>query len=233
MRIISRFQDYYDSALAHGADMSQIYRREQRVVDAIMLPFTTPYNGASDYFQGGILIVCGKPVIRVRHSYVRDGRPVTSEWRDHYDPSDALCEKRKWRSWRDYPSQARLEESFSGSTWDQLCVRHTTPLLLLTPWVDKRSDGVQIEDVARVRADSLHSQRRGYGESIWSVMRDPRLADFEFQKVVHPFQMLQEISMYMGSQLAKETDKMFMLTDTERLEKHGFDKKTSFRNTKD
>lgn len=230
MRIISKFRDYYDSALAHGADMSQIYRREQRVVDALMLPFSAPYNGASDYFEGGILIVCGRPFVRVRHKYILDGKPAVSEWRGSYDATD-LCEEKKWRNWREYPVQSSLEK-LDANTWDQLCVKHATPVLLMVPWRGESRDGIVTEESARVRADYLHTQRRGLAESVWSVMRDPCLADCEFQKVVHPFQMIQEISMYMGSRLAVESDRMGKLSDTERLEKHGFDKITSFRKGK-
>lgn len=232
MRIISRFHDYYDSALAHGADMSQIYRREQRVVDAIMLPFTAPYTSANDYFHGGLVVVCGKPHLRLRHEYVRKGEKVITDWIDSYDPEHALCVKRKWRSWRDYASQERIERDVPADTWEKLCIKHAAPLLLIAPWRDRRYDDVPIEDAARARADALHTHRRHYGESIWSVMRDPRLSDYEFQKVVHPYEMLQEISMFMGSQLAVECDKMVKLSDTERLEKHGFDRVTSFRKEK-
>jgi hypothetical protein len=56
------------------------------------------------------------------------------------------------------------------------------------------------------------------------------LKQIGFASVVDPWQAYQQIEMWIGSQLAKEEDKMVKLSDNELINKHGFDK-VSFRNT--
>jgi hypothetical protein len=238
MRIISSTRDYYDSVMGFGADLSVVYNRKPEIIDAVTFDICAPYNTASNLYEGGVLVICGQPLVRVRLRYTeklaRQNTHVerVTEWRDTYSPRLELNKKEYWRNWRDYMSQ-EFVESMAPSFWETMCVTHNSPLLLLQPYQEYRFDGMTVSQEVRSAADSLYGQRRGYTSSIWTVMRDPILRNLDMQQLVHPFDMYQRIAQFLSCQLAAERDNTVKLTDVERLEKHGFDKKTSFRNTKD
>jgi hypothetical protein len=60
------------------------------------------------------------------------------------------------------------------------------------------------------------------------IETNPNLKDLQFYKVVEPFTAFQEISMYLGNQLARQQDPE-NVPDKYRIEQHGFDPKWSFR----
>jgi hypothetical protein len=67
------------------------------------------------------------------------------------------------------------------------------------------------------------------GDSKWRINGDD-LKDFHFYKVVDPFTLFQEISMWVGGILPGSANPMVQITDdTIKVAKHGFDPKWSFR----
>jgi len=58
---------------------------------------------------------------------------------------------------------------------------------------------------------------------------NPLLKNYEFYKVFDPYTTFQELSMFISGVMGGKTPKMEKVSDEVRLEKHGFDKKTSFR----
>lgn len=64
------------------------------------------------------------------------------------------------------------------------------------------------------------------------IILNPILKAYYFFKVFDPYRTFQEISMFIGGVLGGQTPKMERVSDEIRLEKHGFDRKTSFRKEK-
>lgn len=58
---------------------------------------------------------------------------------------------------------------------------------------------------------------------------NPRLADFNFAKLVDPWIAYQELSMYVGSALVEQKDPNENITDDIRAHNHGFGHKYAFR----
>jgi len=58
---------------------------------------------------------------------------------------------------------------------------------------------------------------------------NPVLKDYEFYKVLDPYTTFQELSMFVSGVMGGRAPKMEKVSDEVRLEKHGFDKRTSFR----
>lgn len=60
------------------------------------------------------------------------------------------------------------------------------------------------------------------------IIDGDNLKKFDFQKIMDPYRAYQEIAMWLGN-LPKEGAPMIMLDNKTKIEKHGFDFKTSFR----
>lgn len=75
-----------------------------------------------------------------------------------------------------------------------------------------------------------YSRRNNFGY----VVNGSNLKDFQFQKVLDPYQAMQELSMWIGGVLPKDGNPMVEITGPEKvlLAKHGFDK-MSFKKEKE
>jgi hypothetical protein len=64
------------------------------------------------------------------------------------------------------------------------------------------------------------------------ITKNIELKAIEFYKVMDPFTVYQEIDMFMSNVMANDDMPMSPMTDLEKVESHGFDKKISFRKGK-
>lgn len=64
------------------------------------------------------------------------------------------------------------------------------------------------------------------------LMLNPRLKRFEFYKVFDSYRAFQEIHMFLSGVLGNTEKETVNISNIDRLEAHGFDKKTSFRKEK-
>ena len=62
------------------------------------------------------------------------------------------------------------------------------------------------------------------------VVLNPCLRMIEFYRCLDPYTAFQEISMFISGVMGGQAPPMIQVSDTVRLEKHGFDRVTSFRN---
>jgi hypothetical protein len=72
-------------------------------------------------------------------------------------------------------------------------------------------------------------QTRATSPLRWSINSD-RLKEVQFYRVFDAFAAFQEIAMWIGGVLPSNGNAMVAISDTIRLEKHGFSKRSSFRN---
>jgi hypothetical protein len=71
-----------------------------------------------------------------------------------------------------------------------------------------------------------------YPSSVWHV-NAPNLKDAQFAKVFDPYMAFQEIALWVGGILSGTENPIVQITDDlVKIEKHGFDKKLSFRKAK-
>ena len=64
-----------------------------------------------------------------------------------------------------------------------------------------------------------------------NVIANPRLKDYQFERIKDSTTAFQEISMYLANILVEQKP-VAEVEDKYRVEQHGFDLKDSFRNTK-
>ncbi len=62
---------------------------------------------------------------------------------------------------------------------------------------------------------------------------NPRLMDYKFQQIKEPYQAFQDISQFLFGKLIAPEKPMIEVSNATKIEKHGFDKKISFRKRKE
>lgn len=135
-----------------------------------------------------------------------------------FDPKGHLEEilerpKKEYRYWRYYRTYGNLtpdnwkkfEENLNPNIGDAPHIYFKTPVL---------SYGYSQEDICKI--DSRF------------IIRNPSLKDYSFYKKVDPFNAYQQLSMYVGNNLAQQMDPNPPISDELRAHSHGFDK-WSFR----
>lgn len=233
MRIISKFNDYYDIGMGLGHDPSLIYVRECMEID-FKLPdtdeqiaetrklfkrfptLTLTRNVAVRY---EIIGFCGKfyPVIIFPEG--SNSLKYPQELCYSTEEVDSVLLKRlspkefqmwtnpsypNYRSYRlGYYNRKKLEEFF----------KECKAVEDLNPFIVNRSPIVALNS--------------GNG-AIWN----PRLRDYNFARIISPYEAFQEIEMFIGN-LAVPEKPIPPRTDIEKLQSHGFDKKESFRKGKE
>lgn len=227
MRIISESHDYYDSAMAHGADRALVYERRERVIagatddlglrldalprmEHVHNPKTRRYDD-SHTFVLHLLLFCGEllPFVVETHRKVWNGpTEVTTHWGldalEAAVAADPLALKSYGENWLHSRPFVRktVREIFGhrvGS--DRLAAihdRHGSPVILYR---------------------SLHTVR---DEGVETVL-DPSLRALNFQAQRDPFATFQTIAMYLGGVMRSNERPTVILTDVERRDKHGMD----------
>lgn len=247
MRIYSKFHDYYDTALGFGIDPDCHYIRKTSKHDKgqqgiynlqevehyfSRAPYPGSYNRTQKYgdgiadIQSKLLLVVGKmyPILVIKT------KSKNGVLRDHVIQSvedlDLLISKYLGKrgnakyanqknkafsvSWRyDHYSimnrrhMVAFFNQFEGSPEDQFLDTHYTTEV----------------PVLLITADEL--------------VYNPRLKPYQFFRILPPYQAFQEISMFISGVLGGKSPKMIEISDEIRLQKHGFDLKTSFRKDKE
>jgi hypothetical protein len=236
MRII-RGRDYYDNALAHGRDDSVVFVRERErfIADKDFGPRRVHYPEATlAYADTG---VTARKRYRDRLYASRAGRFTVHGIDFSFDLiAVVFCGKvyngvRIWIDGRD-PMYHWKQETFDEwlaqmglrvvrSYWE-----HATAFDLFACYdAPKELMGWLIEQRIVV---GIRWYQRTTG-IIWSVNSD-QLKDVQFFKVLDAYTAFQEISMWVGGVLPSSGNQMVVISDKVRIEKHGFDSVTSFRN---
>lgn len=235
MRIIGG-HDYYDSALAYGRDDDILFVRDNRQFMHKDTPLEWPveeifsYNGryadrychvvnkTNRYTRALVLYICG-----VRYFGVEVYESFGS-FREIFWTYDKLVDyatkhklkivdRSKW-SWRPQPS---IEDLFNlKTTKEQL------------DWL------IENRVALAVGGYENNEFRDPKDRMVWycNDAKTHSLRSLQFQKVMDPFTLFQELSMFVGN-LPKDGPPMVQITDPDiKIAKHGFDK-WSFRRHKD
>lgn len=226
MKIISKFKDYYDSAIGQGIDPNLIYLREKKEIKVKNNP-DDPAVGeiSSSWFHRSTLIdssyysfhayllgFCGKiyPMIYVK-KVGEDKGECFYKFETFKDSvyGKSIDGDKKMRRWMrsqmngisTQVSTSNIEDFFNQNTsrLTSVFAEYNTPVFLYGRW-------------------NQHKE----------IRTNPTLKNFEFYKVQDPFSCFQELSMFVGGVLKSPEKPMVELTDKDRIAKHGFDKH-SFR----
>ncbi|HPM74188.1 MAG TPA: hypothetical protein PLA71_00535 [Saccharofermentans sp.] len=221
MKIISDFKDYYDGTVDF-TDNRLTYLRKSEETDLILdqkkryngidlelihqfLGRTSNSNGHDKHYvakdgsihdvdkdeEGFFLGFCGKlyPVIKVHaKNYIL--RNVFEETRHIYDHEEILDEIKDGFFYSGY--KTRIMEMFSKLSEvpaTKLFQEFDTPVFLLAR--------------KNIRISKANNR---YSNSCVRFITNPCLKDFEFYRMVNPYQASQEIDMYLGNNLAKEKE---------------------------
>lgn len=203
MRIISPFKDYYDVGQSLGTDPSLVFKREQtwhrvqttvenKLAQEIRRPELVRSGGFGKLGKLCQLLFCGRVYWYFwyeKESSPNDGYPVPDrqlfEHLQHRSNTFFYNERQRYGQGRKLDSVIeaavlKLEEELQAHR--DIPVGHwlhqhfRAPMLLIIP-----------------------GETRG---ERW-VQTNPRLADFEFQRLIDPLTAWQEIQMYLGNELAE------------------------------
>lgn len=240
MYIISKHKDYYDSvAHSKGIDKTIIYNRKtEEIADSefyndvralyrknqkikCYFPSEQQLNYYSKKglkeFHTAIIGFCGKiyPILIAtyyvpatsRYTMVTEEKVIIHD----LDKIREMCDKKI--SYFNPKKFSNYEEMFTSKNILDIFFKYKTPCFMLTN-VDVGVFGI-------------------VGRDNKNLILNPCLKDYEFFKVVDPFQAFQEIEMFISGVLGINSQKIIEVSDKSKIEGHGFDYKTSFRKEKE
>ena len=235
MRILSKFKDYYDSALAFGEDNSVVYRRLESTVPLRKLDIDwlkelkkkepnvslhTESNtlrrihGFEDISESFIIGFCERlyPCI---HLKISDSKEVYAYSYD--EVIDFLKKYKLHKTLKDF-------ERDDGWFWNSK--------KNLIDFFALKSDDFQkffLESKTPVFKIDFQGGKR---QNEPRVILNPQLSESSFVRVVDPFTAYQELSMYIGGILGIDAPEIAEISDKSQIEKKGFNE-CSFRKMPD
>jgi hypothetical protein len=226
MLIISKFHDYYDTALAHGIDKEIVYRRETSDIE---LTGTIPsYRTNRKGIYRGYVIFSGQEFPFVQVSIPEPSfLPIVTHSLHHIyslEDLDKLLEKYPYFK-ESHPALSKDHKN-KPSRWQYMHRECVTNRLGIEKHL-KSSLNLDLNDIHfKHDAPSLLKWIGFFGAKAY---KNPSLRDLEFFKVKDTYTAFTELSQYISGVMGGKTPKMVEIDDIYRIEAHGFDKKTSFR----
>lgn len=225
MLIVSKFHDYYDSAMGMGIDKTCVYKRETKAIpfkirggwkEGRENPISGLFNERARYSAGGwntaryVIGFCGKlyPLIHISRL---DVKGLTDEHHYFYDEESyntffKVKKDKKKSKWRSYFWWHREPQYFFNADIWKGCIKYfdeyKCPIFILRK-----------NDTRGADAD---------------IVLNPELKQYRFMTQVDSYTAFQEIYMYMSGVLGSDMPKMVEISDEIRAHKRGFNK-WSFR----
>jgi len=247
MRIISKFNDYYDSARGYGFDPKLIYKRETKlltlegkVTEAALIEIKDKANNFPKYSAPaytGAVFFCGKyyPYIAIHfkykweyyysfNSFYNKMKSISTESSWEFHTSDFGPDTAK-NILKELNSQVKKNKYYFG--WGKKLTSESLKGFL-------SDSGSKITDDSFRYLNSPAFVIRSARELIYTeydIEVNPILKDYNFASAVDPFAAFQELSMYVGNNLVDQMDPEVKISDKTRAESKGFDK-WSFRRHK-
>jgi hypothetical protein len=236
MRIISKFHDYYDTAMGYGHDASVVFNRvtpeldkqqSQQLLNAYA-PFTRRYGeeirtkfGSLNYtdliFSSVNIFFCGKAYygLTARYSYPDPKLPELATVYDYQHMLDTCAMLKVKPREVDKRDKARRWWLRKDRIW------------WAADYFDVTPDNKKLADVMVANRHSIIAVVRTARDA--EVIVCPQLKPFHFFKVLPPYLAFQELDMWLSGVLAEDPAmRMVKIEDKYRIAQHGFDK-WSFR----
>ena len=219
MRIISSFFDYYDGVQGMGIDMSNVYSRHTKEIK-LSIPFTVSKNTWG--WDNNSLIMFSK-----------------ATWHQHRVPywdaeaflffiAGKIYPMLKISGWKDVEFEHFV---YSFEELEQYITSYG--LTFSTKIYEYKSKQAENKykfffnfntDVSSWMIDNNLSialvNNKNAKDGIVEV--NPRLQDYDFQRIIDPYTMYQELSMWNGGILTK-TKEILDVPDKYKIDQHGFD----------
>lgn len=237
MRIISKFHDYYDTAMGLGQDRNLVFSRIKKQLPKEAANFSTAgtirklhsmdkKKKKSIHCDPITILFCGKEYhgikVQVGDYLLRSFIFFPAPDVHYFYDADAL---------RDFlqtfdiditvkPRHYQRYQRVSPRSYYDQCVEWFSPTV-------SRSENAMISGgYSILLQDDTVRPSDPKIESTW--ISNPILREIEFYKIVDPFTAFQELSMWIGGVLPTPGRDMVNIEDKYRIAQHGFDK-WSFR----
>ena len=241
MRIISKFQDYYDSALAFGHDATIVFERkessiriDQRTPENSEYHFMIPSLGARSArrrwwsndpianhkgfefaFYPFTVAFCGKLYRGIDIRYQKIG--ACDEWTSNcfYDAESYTEQLSRYGiDYTDKRSRSYSWEKFPKGS--PLCKDEVKEYFSTT--------GIDYVSFFAERGYSIAVCHHEEHETGMTVRFDTILKDYKFYRVFDPYTAFQELDMFISGVMTRDGNPMAGISDTDLRNKHGFDK---------
>ncbi len=226
MRIISDFKDYYDGILMANYDaQDRLYVRKYQEIPRQAGLYQAPKE--IRFYDG-----CWYVLLFAGHAY--PGAQISYPWIPKFGPGKLIF---------NIESLDKYVKEFKGksslvSTYDKPMHGHTKETYrdsIVEKF--KMASPVKIDPSVFHRFDSpiiVYRMFQAYkdGSPLNTVYLNPSLKELGFSSVMLAEQAAQELEMFFHSEFLEHPKPMVQVSDLNRLEAHGFDKKTSFRKSK-
>jgi len=253
MKIIGRIHDYYDGAIAYGADNSLVFLRETTQQDDTVLDIITkiltdkgidatsyygkralnlPCFGDSISTQLNIEIIgfCGKLYAGIRligRIENKDALPIVVN--EVFYPTNGYHKLQETLSQIDEKYSVKYFKTATSMFGPQKYSNFERQCKVIDAlWGNELTD-VFVKMNAPyfcVKYSQSNLMRYAGTQTVESI---PVLKNSNFYKVKDSYQAFQEISMYLGGVLPRQAPELVDISDKDRIEQHGFNK-LSFRN---
>ena len=230
MKIISQHRDYYDGARGYGIDPKLVYLRHRQEFDPrdVHVPLTPTqhipsfHHGRywSDNCTGYVCVAfCGKlyTILEFRGRFYQTPEEIIRILeRRRYATEPAVLSKRDAKNLRGEKIHSRSQHyPFNQHGWEEWCKLHQAKDIGDDPFIKMGSPVYSFENYGR-----RHGRK---------VVVNPSLKDYMFQRIMDPWTAFQELSMYIGNNLAKELQGHDQISDEDMAAMKGFGHKYAFR----
>lgn len=233
MRIISKANDYYDGLMNFDKEdyLNKVWVRNERDVKVNRNHLRVLEDRQIKMYErnwtSGYLIIAGKvhPFINYYKNGGIDhetGRYISSTRTYYYDAKSALDKYNtfpKGREWYNFGKAGGLKKSVNDffkpyPDMTELCLAVQSPIVLVYTQADYYMD-------------------RTNDASDRTVVVDIHLNSMNLATLYHPYEIYQLLDVFISNVMVDDKMPMPPMTDTEKVESHGFDKKLSFRKGKE
>ena len=252
MRIISSYSDYYDTAQGFGVDLTKIFNRVSGIGQPFPLPqwndhvywgdestSTYPKFEKSSYkysvsdpelqLNCVYILVAGKLYGGIRVKDRRDRKPglpypdIYTIWTEK-GLEDLQAATNIWTVSRN--GYRKFDTKRENKSYETACkILKVKDDEIIAKWA--------IDNNITIAAFGSHMVERGKDIGIvYHSEINPSLKTYNFQEVIDPFTLYQEIEMYLGGVLGNK-EVIPEMADKDKVVSHGFDPKWSFRKHKD
>lgn len=238
MKIISKVHDYYDSAAAYGVSdvywkrQNDILYRKDRQLEEIMRKASC-WGGTPT-----IIMFCGKAYGCIYlqgpgwppEYYLVVRQEDFDIYRKIYESGLNPPLPGRWPELDPRPNRWRPKDAYSNQGF-QAFLRDIEQIECEPYHREYNAPILSINSIS-LDAQVGYQDTSGRYRRMVTVQTNPSLKAIGFQRVKDAFTAYQEIDSYLSGVLGVDANPTVQISDTHRLEGHGFDKRTSFRNMK-
>lgn len=242
MRIISKFQDYYDSALAFGHDEHVVFERKETSIHVrertnenpeyhFMIPSLgarsarrrwwgndpiANHKGFEFAFYPFTVAFCGKLYRGIDIRYQKIGA-CDDNWTSNcfYDAESYTDQLRRY-------GLDCTEKKSRTYSWEKF--PKGSPLCEVEVKEYFSTSGADHVSFFAERGCSIAVCHHEEHETGMTVRFDTILKDYKFYRVFDPYTAFQELDMFISGVMTRDGNPMAGISDTDLRDKHGFDK---------